>query len=178
MLMVPMRPRLPTVAKSVAMNMRMTVIRLKRSVKMSRSSLALRMERHASNAATLASFLNAHPQVKKVIYPGLRSHPQHALASRQMSGYGGMISFVLDGSLAKAKTFVESTKIFALAESLGGVESLIELPAIMTHAAVPEEVRHSIGIEDGLVRLSVGIEHVEDQLVDLEQAFIAASKVS
>lgn len=140
----------------------------------STKTLPLRMERHAENAARVASFLEAHPMVERVIYPGLPSHPQHALAKRQMRGFGGMISFVLKGNLDQARRYVEATRIFALAESLGGVESLIELPAAMTHASIPPEVRAQIGIPDGLIRLSVGIEHVEDLLVDLEWAFSAA----
>ncbi|RMI12863.1 MAG: cystathionine gamma-synthase [Calditrichaeota bacterium] len=134
-------------------------------------TLAVRMQRHEQNALQIARYLEAHPRVRRVIYPGLESHPQHRLARRQMRGFGGMLSFELDGSLKEARRFVESVRIFALAESLGGVESLIELPAIMTHASVPPEERRKIGLADGLIRLSVGIEHVEDLIADLEGAF-------
>jgi cystathionine gamma-lyase len=133
-------------------------------------TLALRMERHASNAQAVAEFLEAHPKVERVHFPGLRSHPQHALARRQMHGFGGMVTAVLADGLAPAKRFLERVEIFALAESLGGVESLIEHPAIMTHASVPPEVRAKIGIGDGLVRLSVGIEDADDLIADLDQA--------
>lgn len=134
-------------------------------------TLHVRMERHAQSALALAQWLEAHPRVETVIYPGLPSHPQHALAKRQMYGFGGMISAVLKLSLAQARDFVAATRVFALAESLGGVESLIEIPAAMTHASVPPEVRAKIGIADGLVRLSVGIESFADLQADLEQAF-------
>jgi cystathionine gamma-lyase len=133
-------------------------------------TLAVRMDRHDQNARMIAERLEKHPGVAKVIYPGLSSHPQHALAKRQMQGFGGMISFVVKGGLEPAKRVVEGTKIFALAESLGGVESLIEHPAIMTHASVPPENRRKLGIDDGLVRISVGIENGEDLWADLEQA--------
>ncbi len=133
-------------------------------------TLAVRMEKHNSNGQKVAEYLEAHSKIRKVNYPGLKSHPQHDLAQRQMSGYGGMISFEIDGDLAKAKTFLERCEIFALAESLGGVESLIEHPARMTHASVPVKEREAIGITDGLIRLSVGIEDVEDLIADLEQA--------
>ncbi len=134
-------------------------------------TLAVRMERHQQNAMAIATYLEQHPRVKTVLYPGLPSHPQHELARKQMSGFGGMLSFEVDGTLQQATTFVESLTYFALAESLGGVESLIELPAAMTHASVPAEVRQSIGITDGLIRISVGIENVDDLIEDLEQAF-------
>lgn len=134
-------------------------------------TLHLRMERHEQNARRVASYLSEHSRVEHVIYPGLPSHPQHALAKRQMSGFGGMMSAVLKLNLDQARRFVASTRLFSLAESLGGVESLIEIPAAMTHAAVPPEVRRQLGIADGLVRLSVGIEHVDDLIADLEQAF-------
>jgi cystathionine gamma-lyase len=111
--------------------------------------------------------------VERVLYPGLRSHPQHALAQKQMTGYGGMITFFIKGGLPAARTFLENVKVFSLAESLGGVESLIEHPAIMTHASVPPEQRKILGIDDGLIRLSVGIEHIDDLLADLEHAFSA-----
>lgn len=133
-------------------------------------TLAVRMDRHASNAARLAEYLEAHPKVERVLYPGLASHPQHEIASRQASGYGGMITFFLSGGLEEARRFLESVRLFTLAESLGGVESLIEHPAIMTHASVPPEVRAEIGISDNLVRVSAGIEAVEDLIRDLDQA--------
>ncbi|MBC8327161.1 MAG: PLP-dependent transferase [Planctomycetes bacterium] len=133
-------------------------------------TLALRMERHCASAAALADFLEGHPGVDRVLYPGLASFPGHQAARAQMSAFGGMISFVLPGGLAQATELVRRCQIFALAESLGGVESLIELPAPMTHASVPAEQRRAIGIEDGLVRLSVGIEDADDLRRDLEQA--------
>lgn len=133
-------------------------------------TLALRMERHCSNALALAQWLERQPQVKRVHYPGLPSHPQHELAKRQMDGFGGMISIDLATDLAGAKRFLENVQIFALAESLGGVESLIEHPAIMTHATIPPATRAELGIGDGLVRLSVGVEDVEDLRADLAQA--------
>jgi len=133
-------------------------------------TLGIRMERHARNGAAVAAFLEGHPGIEKVIYPGLPSHPQHALAKRQMSGFGGMITAVMRGGLDDARRFLERCQVFALAESLGGVESLIEHPAIMTHASVPAAVRAELGISDGLVRLSVGIEDEADLIGDLEQA--------
>lgn len=133
-------------------------------------TLALRMERHCSNALQLAQWLEKHPAVSKVIYPGLPSHPQHNLAKEQMSAFGGMISVYLNKDLAGTKTMLERCKIFALAESLGGVESLIEHPAIMTHASIPKAQRESLGITDNFIRLSVGIESVADLQSDLEQA--------
>jgi cystathionine gamma-lyase len=134
-------------------------------------TLALRMQRHCANALELASWLEAQPQVARVHYPGLQSHPQHALAQRQMSGgFGGMISATLRTDLAGTRRFLEAVRIFALAESLGGVESLVEHPAIMTHATVPAETRHKLGIGDALVRLSVGVEDVNDLRADLQQA--------
>ncbi|WP_339450231.1 cystathionine gamma-synthase [Pseudomonas sp. EA_5y_Pfl2_R50] len=133
-------------------------------------TLALRMERHCSNALALAQWLEQQPQVKRVHYPGLPSHPQHELAKRQMHGFGGMISVDLNSDLAGARRFLENVKIFALAESLGGVESLIEHPAIMTHATIPADTRAKLGIGDGLVRLSVGVEDLEDLRADLAQA--------
>jgi cystathionine gamma-lyase len=141
-------------------------------------TLPLRMARHAENAARVAGWLEAHPAVETVTYPGLPSHPQHALARRQMKGMGGMITFVLKpgahGALMRSRRFLSNVRLFALAESLGGVESLIEHPAIMTHASIPAEVRAQLGISDGLVRLSVGIEHADDQIADLEQALARA----
>ncbi len=133
-------------------------------------TLALRMERHCSNAFALAPWLQTHPLVARVHYPGLESHPQHALARRQMHGYGGMISMELRTDLAGTKRFLEAVRIFALAESLGGVESLIEHPAIMTHATIPPETRARLGIGDSLVRLSVGVEDLEDLRDDLQRA--------
>ncbi len=133
-------------------------------------TLALRMERHSTNALRLAAWLERHPKIERVIYPGLSSHPRHELARRQMRGFGGMIGAVVRGDLTEVTGFLERCRIFVLAESLGGVESLIEHPAIMTHASVPPEVRRELGIDDGLVRLSVGIEEVADLIADLEQA--------
>lgn len=134
-------------------------------------TLPLRMKAHATNAQAVAEFLESHPKVEKVIYPGLKSHPQHALAKEQMLGMGGMITFYIKGGLDAARTFLENVRVFALAESLGGVESLIEHPAIMTHASVPVENRKALGIDDSLIRLSVGIEDLEDLLADLKSAF-------
>lgn len=136
----------------------------------STKTLHVRMERHCQNALRIAKFLEGHSKIEKVIYPGLASHPQHEIAKRQMCGFGGMISMVLKGGLNEARSFLEKVKIFSLAESLGGVESLIEHPAIMTHASIPAEQRKLLGISDGLVRLSVGIEDVEDLEADLAQA--------
>ena len=136
-------------------------------------TLAVRMEKHCENAFEIATFLEEHEAIEKIYYPGLSNHPNHEIAKKQMNGFGGMITIVLKGGLKTATTFLERTKIFALAESLGGVESLIEHPALMTHASVPTEVRKDLGIEDGLVRLSVGIESVEDLLDDLNQALSA-----
>ena len=133
-------------------------------------TLSVRMERHCTNAQEIAIFLESHQSIEKVIYPGLLSHPQHDIAKKQMKGFGGMISVVLKGGLDSATSFLEKTKIFSLAESLGGVESLIEHPAIMTHASIPREVREEIGISDGLVRLSVGIESLEDLVEDIENS--------
>ena len=133
-------------------------------------TLAVRMKQHAENAQVLAEWLEAHPQVQSVIYPGLPSHPQHALAASQMKGFGGMISMVVKGGLDSAKRVLERCSVFTLAESLGGVESLIEHPGIMTHASVPPEIRKELGIDDGLIRLSVGIEHIDDLIADLRFA--------
>ncbi|MDT4825348.1 Cystathionine beta-lyase [compost metagenome] len=133
-------------------------------------TLALRMQRHCENALALAQWLERQPQVARVHYPGLPSHPQHVLAQRQMRGFGGMISLDLRSDLAGARRFLEAVEIFALAESLGGVESLIEHPAIMTHASIPAATRAELGIGDGLVRLSVGVEDVDDLRADLAQA--------
>jgi cystathionine gamma-lyase len=139
-------------------------------------TLHVRMARHAENAMALARFLEGHPQIERVTYPGLPSHPQHALARRQMTGFGGMLTFVLRGGLPAATAFLKAVRVFACAESLGGVESLIEHPAIMTHASVPRETRERLGIADGLVRVSAGIENVADLVADLERGFGAAKK--
>lgn len=133
-------------------------------------TLSVRMERHCENANQLANWLSTQSKVRKVIYPGLKSHPQHLLAKEQMHEFGGMISMVIDGGLEGAKRFLSRCELFTLAESLGGVESLIEHPAIMTHASVPAEKRKELGIEDGFIRLSVGIEHINDLQADLEYA--------
>jgi cystathionine gamma-lyase len=137
-------------------------------------TLSVRMERHSENARALADWLDDHPDVAEVYYPGLASHPQHDLAARQMDDFGGMVSFELDGTLEEASALVSNTEVFTLAESLGGVESLIEQPAAMTHAAIPREERLEAGLTDGLIRISVGIEHADDQRQDLEQAIDAA----
>ena len=133
-------------------------------------TLAVRMERHRENAMAIAKHFENHKNIDEVIYPGLSNHPQHDLAAKQMNGFGGIISMNISGGIAKSKTFLEKTKIFALAESLGGVESLIEHPALMTHASLPKDRRESIGITDGLVRLSVGLESLDDLIQDIEQA--------
>lgn len=137
-------------------------------------TLAVRMERHVANAQKVAAWLEAHPSVEKVIYPGLKSHPQSQLAATQMRGPGGMISFVIKSAkkpaLERARAMLRSTTLFACAESLGGVESLIEHPAIMTHASIPPATRQRLGISDGLIRISVGIEHVDDLIGDLQSA--------
>jgi cystathionine gamma-lyase len=133
-------------------------------------TLAVRMRQHEENARTVASFLSEHPRVEKVYYPGLDSHPDHALACRQMSGFGGMVSFQFKGTMADVDTVVRRFKVFALAESLGGVESLACHPATMTHGSIPKDIRESRGLTDTLLRLSVGIEDSEDLLADLEQA--------
>lgn len=133
-------------------------------------TLALRMQRHCENALQIAQWLDKHSRIEKVLYPGLPDHPQHALAQRQMHGFGGMISVVLKGDMNDTRRFLERCEIFALAESLGGVESLVNHPAIMTHASVPPEVRARLGISDQLVRLSVGVEDIEDLIADLGNA--------
>ena len=135
-------------------------------------TLAVRMLQHNANGLAVARHLNAHPKVKRVFYPGLPSHPQHEIARQQQKGPGGMMSFDL-GSLDAARTFLDHLKLCSLAESLGGVETLISLPALMTHASMPPEVRERVGITEGLVRLSVGIEDVEDIIQDLDQALLA-----
>lgn len=134
-------------------------------------TLAVRMKAHEQNALKIAAFLEAHPKVEKVIYPGLKSHPHHELAKKQMSGFGGMITFFLKGGITESRRWLENVKLFALAESLGGVESLVDHPAIMTHASIPKEVREQLGIFDNLIRLSVGIEDSDDLIRDLEAAF-------
>ena len=138
-------------------------------------TLALRMERHCANALELARWLETRPEVRRVIYPGLESHPQHELARRQMNGFGGIVTVELNAGLAETKRMLERTRLFSLAESLGGVESLIEHPAIMTHATIPPDQRQALGISDGLIRLSVGVEDVSDLRADLETALKAVS---
>ncbi len=133
-------------------------------------TLHLRMERHCESAMKIAQWLSQHPKVAKVHYPGLPDHPQHALAKKQMRGFGGMVTAILKGGLNDARSFLERCRIFVCAESLGGVESLAEHPAIMTHASLPVEIRKGLGINDSLVRLSVGVEDVEDLIADLRQA--------
>jgi len=128
------------------------------------------MERHDRNARQIADWLTTRKEISKVIYPGLTSHPQHALAKKQMSGFGGMISCEVAGGLEASKRLMTRTRIFLCAESLGGFESLVNHPAIMTHASVEPEARRKLGITDGLIRLSVGVEHVDDLIADLEQA--------
>jgi cystathionine gamma-lyase len=133
-------------------------------------TLALRMEKHSANATQLAEWLTQQPQVEKVYYPGLAAHPGHAAAKKQMRQFGGMISLKLKGGADAAKKFFSKTRLFSLAESLGGVESLVCHPATMTHASIPLEIRLARGVDDGLIRLSVGIEEVEDLKEDLKQA--------
>ncbi len=133
-------------------------------------TLSLRLERHCANAAALAEWLEAHPAVSRVSYPGLKSHPGHAVAKRQMDAFGGMVTIFLKGGLGAARTMLERVELFTLAESLGGVESLIEHPGIMTHASIPPERRKELGVDDALVRLSVGVEDLEDLRHDLDQA--------
>ena len=133
-------------------------------------TLPIRMRAHQENALAVAKFLEDHKKVQRVIYPGLKSHPQHDLAKKQMSGFGGMITFDIKGNLQSARSFLETLRVFSLAESLGGVESLVEHPAIMTHASVPPENRKALGISDTMVRLSVGIETIDDLLADLDSA--------
>lgn len=143
-------------------------------------TLGVRMDRHSSNAMTLAQWLEQHDAIESVVYPGLPSHPQHELAKKQMNtdrGFGGMITMKVKGGEAEARTFLKAVNVFTLAESLGGIESLIEHPAIMTHASVEKEIRESIGITDNLIRLSVGIENVEDLQADLEQALKAMTAI-
>ena len=134
-------------------------------------TLSIRMERHCYNALKIAQFLDENHLVNKVYYPGLKNHPNHDLAKKQMNGFGGIVSCVVKGGIASAKTILETCQIFQLAESLGGVESLIEHPGIMTHASVPKEIRKGLGIEEGLIRLSVGIEDIDDLIYDLDRGF-------
>jgi cystathionine gamma-lyase len=133
-------------------------------------TLHLRMQAHCNNARALAEYLETHPAIEKVIYPGLASHPHHELAKRQMDGFGGMLSICLKGGFEAAKRFCERTELFTLAESLGGVESLVNHPAVMTHASVPAERRTQLGVTDNLVRLSVGVESLQDLRADLDAA--------
>jgi cystathionine gamma-lyase len=137
-------------------------------------TLHVRMQRHAENAARVVQFLGSHAKVGKVTYPGLEAHPQHALARKQMKGFGGMVTFEIKGGLPAARKFLKTVRVFSCAESLGGVESLIEHPAIMTHASVPKENRDKLGITDGFIRLSVGIEDGQDLIDDLMDALEAA----
>jgi cystathionine beta-lyase len=135
-------------------------------------TLHLRVQRHCENGMKVAEFLSNHPEVERVYYPGLPDHPHHDIAKKQMSGFGGMVSFTFKSGLkADAIKFLENLKVFTLAESLGGVESLANHPALMTHASIPEEKRKEVGITDDLVRLSTGVEDIDDLLADLEQAF-------
>tara|TARA_B000000475_G_scaffold262442_1_gene248027 strand:- start:631 stop:1788 length:1158 start_codon:yes stop_codon:yes gene_type:complete len=136
-------------------------------------TLSVRMKAHEENAIKIADFLIAHSKIEKVIYPGLESHPQHELAKSQMNGFGGMLSFYIKGGLSESNKFLKQLSIFTLAESLGGVESLIEHPAIMTHASVPVKERNELGISDNFIRISVGIEDIEDLKADLKQALDA-----
>jgi cystathionine beta-lyase/cystathionine gamma-synthase len=137
-------------------------------------TLAVRMKRHVESARVVARFLEGHPRVARVRYPGLESHEGHALAARQMSAPGGMISFELNGSLEQAVAFLRALRVFTCAESLGGVESLAEHPALMTHASLPAEARRVLGIGDGLIRLSVGLEDPDDLVADLDHALSEA----
>jgi len=138
-------------------------------------TLALRMQRHNENAMALATWLTQQPAIKKVYYPGLASHPQHTLATQQMcGGYGGIVTIMLHGTIAQARTFLENVQLFALAESLGGVESLIELPAMMTHASIPKKQRIKLGISDTLIRISLGIEDIDDLRADMANALTVA----
>jgi len=133
-------------------------------------TLSLRMRTHEENAKKIAKFLVSHPQVEKVIYPGLASHPQHKIAKKQMSGFGGMITFYIKGGIKESRRFLKKLKVFTLAESLGGIESLVDHPAIMTHASIPKKERESTGVTDNLIRLSVGVENIEDLIADLKGA--------
>ncbi|XP_058442650.1 cystathionine gamma-lyase isoform X2 [Malaya genurostris] len=139
-------------------------------VNRSLKTLALRMERHKSNSLAVAKFLEKHPKIERVLHPGLPSHPQHELAKRQTFGHSGIMSFYIKGGLKESTLFLKSLEVFTLAESLGGYESLAELPSVMTHASVPEEQRAVLGITDGLIRISVGLEDVDDLIMDLKQS--------
>src|SRR5947208_763236 len=139
-------------------------------------TLHVRMERHEANARAIAEALRAHPKVERVTWPGFPEHPQHALAKKQMRGFGGMLTFVIKGGLPAARSFLRAVRIFACAESLGGVESLIEHPAIMTHASVPPETRKALGIDDGFIRVSCGIESADDLVADLSSALKDAAR--
>jgi cystathionine gamma-lyase len=134
-------------------------------------TLKVRMEQHCKNAAVIAAYLEKHPKVEKVIYPGLESHPQHEIAKKQMRGFGGMITFYLKGGMEESKKFLSNLHVMTLAESLGGVESLIECPAVMTHFSVPPEIRKELGIHDNMIRVSAGIEDIEDLLADFDHGF-------
>jgi cystathionine gamma-lyase len=136
-------------------------------------TLPVRMRAHQANAQAIAEHFSGHPKIERLIYPGLKSHPQHALAASQMSGFGGIVTLLLKGGMNESRRFLEAVRIFSLAESLGGVESLVNHPAIMTHASVPVETRKALGISDSLVRLSVGIETIDDLIADLDQALAA-----
>lgn len=141
-------------------------------VNRSLKTLSLRMERHFKNSMTVAKWMEAHPKVEKVIHPGLPSHPQHKLSLSQTFGHSGMISFYIkDSNLDKSTKFLQALRVFTLAESLGGYESLAELPSVMTHASVPEEQRAALCINDSLIRISVGLEDIHDLITDLDQAF-------
>jgi cystathionine beta-lyase/cystathionine gamma-synthase len=133
-------------------------------------TLPIRVTQHCQNAAAIAAFLEKHPRVKRVFYPGLKSHPHHKLAQKQMKGYSGMVSFEIVGGAKAVKSFLRKVKIFSLAESLGGVDSLAEHPASMSHAAMPEKFRKKVGITDNLIRLSIGLENIDDLKEDLEHA--------
>ncbi|MBE0415983.1 MAG: cystathionine gamma-synthase [Dehalococcoidia bacterium] len=133
-------------------------------------TLAVRMMQHEENAAQVATYLEKHPKVKRVLYPGLKSHPGHEIAMRQMGGFGGIVSFEMEGGIEATSSFLRNLKVFSLAESLGGLDSLVEHPATMSHASMPEDVRRSVGITDSLIRLSVGLENIDDLIEDLEQA--------
>jgi cystathionine beta-lyase/cystathionine gamma-synthase len=140
-------------------------------------TLAVRMRQHQENAVTISDYLTRQNGVKKVFYPGLKSHPGHEIAKRQMKGFGGMVSFEIRGGTKRASTFLRNLKIFSLAESLGGVASLAEHPATMSHGSMPENYRKEIGINNGIIRLSIGLENVEDLIMDLDQAFKSAKEV-
>lgn len=143
-------------------------------VNRSLKTLALRMERHQINSTMIAKHLEKSPYVEKVLHPGLASHPQHKLALKQCYGHSGIMSFTIKGGLEEAQKFFKNLKVFTLAESLGGYESLAELPSVMTHASIPEEIRAKLGITDSLIRLSVGLENVEDLIADLDFALKAS----